>query len=111
MIHRATIVVSSLLLFALSLVAPGQSAVAGWAANHPRRAEVNLRLTAQNHRINRELREGELTAGQARHLHHENQFIGKQERFMASQNHGHITPAGQRTLNQEENGVSKQIGQ
>ncbi len=30
---------------------------------------------------------------------------------MASQNGGHITKQEQKTLNQQENGVSKQIGQ
>jgi hypothetical protein len=61
--------------------------------------------------MNRERREGELSPGQARHLHNEDRFIRKQERFMAAQNHGRITPAEQRTVNQEEKGVSRQIGQ
>jgi hypothetical protein len=29
---------------------------------------------------------------------------------MASQNHGQITKAGQRALNQQENGISREIG-
>jgi hypothetical protein len=29
---------------------------------------------------------------------------------MASQNHGHITKAEQRALNQQENGISRDIG-
>ncbi len=29
---------------------------------------------------------------------------------MAAQNHGHITHAEQRSLNQQENGVSREIG-
>jgi len=40
-----------------------------WNQNHPRRAEVNARLANQNHRVNDELREGEMTRGQARTLH------------------------------------------
>jgi len=34
-----------------------------WNQAHPRRAEVNARLNNQNHRINEERREGEITAG------------------------------------------------
>ena len=32
-----------------------------WERNHPRRDQVNDRLANQNHRINRELKEGEIT--------------------------------------------------
>ena len=81
-----------------------------WAQNHPRRAEVNARLNNQNRRINKELKEGEITKGQAKQLHKEDHQIRQEERDMASQNGGHITKSEQRVLNQQENGVSKQIG-
>jgi type II secretory pathway component HofQ len=81
-----------------------------WNQAHPRRAEVNARLENQNHRINQERREGEITRGQARALHAEDHAIRNEERFMARQNGGHITPAEQRALNQQENAVSRQIG-
>jgi hypothetical protein len=81
-----------------------------WNQAHPRRAEVNARLNNQNHRINEERREGEITRGEARKLHAEDRMIRKEERFMASQNGGHITRAEQRALNQQENAVSRQIG-
>jgi len=42
-----------------------------WDANHPRRDEVNDRLRNQDHRINQERREGEISRGQARQLHRE----------------------------------------
>ena len=88
------------------------SASAGkWAQNHPRRAEVNARLNNQNRRINNELKEGEITKGQAHGLHHEDNQIRHEERDMASQNGGHITKAEQGVLNQQENKVSRQIGQ
>jgi hypothetical protein len=82
-----------------------------WQKNHPRREQVNNRLKNQNKRIKNEVKEGDMTKAQARKLHHENRQIRKEERTMASQNGGHITKQEQKTLNQQENAVSKQIGQ
>ena len=81
-----------------------------WEQNHPRRAQVNDRLSNQNRRINREVREGELTRGQAQTLHREDRAIRQEERTMSNFNNGHITGAEQRSLNQQENAVSRQIG-
>jgi len=81
-----------------------------WEKNHPRRDQVNDRLANQNHRINKEVKEGEMSKGKAAQLHREDHQIRKEERMMASQNGGHITKQEQRTLNQQENGVSRQIG-
>jgi hypothetical protein len=81
-----------------------------WNQAHPRRAEVNARLNNQNHRINEERREGEITAGQARALHAQDHLIRSEERFMARQNGGHITRGEQRLLNRQENAVSREIG-
>lgn len=78
--------------------------------NHHRRTEVNKRLNNQNKRINKEVKEGEITKGQAAKLHKEDHQIRKEEHAMASQNGGHITKQEQKTLNQQENAVSKQIG-
>ena len=81
-----------------------------WKKDHPRRAEVNKRLDNQDKRINQERKEGEITKAQAQKLHKEDRQIRGEERAMASQNGGHITKQEQRTLNQQENAVSKQIG-
>jgi len=86
------------------------SAETVWQHNHPRRVEVNGRLANQNFRIHREVREGELRYGQGRALHREDRMIRHEERAMASLNHGHLTRAEQRSLNQQENVVSRQIG-
>jgi len=91
------------------LAATSQLAAAGWAQNHPRRAEVNARLTVQNWRINQALTQGKITPAEAHTLHTEDRFIRKEERFEAAQHGGHITPAEQKSLNQQENGVSKNI--
>jgi hypothetical protein len=98
------------------LGAAASSAMAGeandttWQKNHPRREQVNQRLANQNRRINNEVKEGDLTKPQAKALHKEDRQIHQEERLMASQNGGHITKQEQRTLNQQENAVSKQIG-
>jgi hypothetical protein len=82
-----------------------------WQKDHPRRTEVNARLKNQNKRINKEVKEGELSKQQAAKLHNEDHQIRQEERDMASQNGGHITKSEQKVLNQQENAVSKQIGQ
>lgn len=81
-----------------------------WQRTHPRREQVNNRLARQNYRIHQEVKEGDLTRQQAASLHAQDHQIRLEERSMASQNGGHITKSEQQTLNQQENGVSKQIG-
>ena len=81
-----------------------------WERNHPRRDQVNDRLANQNRRIHRELKQGEITKRQARQLHRDDRAIRQEERDMAKLNGGHITKGEQKVLNQQENGVSHQIG-
>jgi hypothetical protein len=96
----------------LSLGALAGNAMADtqWQKDHPRREQVNNRLANQNKRIRQERKEGEITRAQAAKLHAEDRAIRQEERTMASTNHGHITKAEQKALNQQENQVSKQIG-
>ncbi len=82
-----------------------------WNKDHPRRHEVNHRLANQNRRIHHEVKDGEISHRQAAQLHHEDHQIRHEERAMASQDGGHITKGEQHSLNQQENGVSRQIGQ
>ncbi|MBW8823060.1 MAG: hypothetical protein JF567_02300 [Xanthomonadales bacterium] len=81
-----------------------------WDRHHPRRDEVNDRLANQKRRIREERKEGDLSKSQAHTLRKDDRQIRQEERDMASQNGGHITRAEQRTLNQQENAVSRQIG-
>lgn len=89
----------------------GAMAETQWERDHPRRTQVNDRLQNQNRRINQERKEGELTKQQANQLHHEDHAIRQEERTMSRFDNGHITPAEQKSLNQQENAVSRQIGQ
>jgi hypothetical protein len=81
-----------------------------WQKDHPRREQVNNRLANQNKRIQNQVKEGDLTKGQAAALHKDDHQIRQEERAMASQNGGHITKQEQKTLNQQENAVSSKIG-
>lgn len=102
---RATFLAAS-----IALIGASDASASTWAQRHPRRAEVNHRLATQNHRIRHELREGEITPERARALHRQDRFVRREERFMARQHHSHITRAEQRALNQQENGISREIG-
>jgi len=94
----------------LLLAAAANAADATWAQKHPRRAEVNSRLANQNRRIHQQVKEGEMSKSQAAALHRNDHAIRQEERDMARQNGGHITKSEQHVLNQQENGVSQQIG-
>ena len=82
-----------------------------WEKNHPRREQVNHRLANQNARIKDEVREGDMSAAKAAKLRKADREIRQEERDMARQNGGHITKQEQKTLNQQENAVSRKIGQ
>jgi len=92
-------------------VATSAMADTTWQQDHPRREEVNNRLANQNARIHNQVKEGELTKGQAAQLHKDDRQIRKEERAMASQNGGHITKLEQKTLNQQQNRLSNKIGE
>lgn len=97
---------------ALSITGFATASVAetAWQKSHPRRAEVNHRLAHQNRRIHQERKEGEINRRQAARMHREDRTIRHEERAMARTNHGHVTKAEKRALNQQENHVSRQIG-
>jgi hypothetical protein len=82
-----------------------------WQQNHPRREQVNNRLATQDARIHNQVKQGDRTKGQAARLHKDDRQIRGEERAMASQNSGHITKQEQKTMNQQENRVSAQIGE
>jgi hypothetical protein len=78
--------------------------------DHPRRAQVNSRLNNQDRRIHNEVKSGEISKGQAAALHKQDRQIRGEERADASKNGGHITKQEQRSLNRQENTVSREIG-
>ncbi len=104
------IATAALGLAMVGALATTASAATAWQHSHPRRAEVNGRLANQNHRITNERREGEISGAQAHELRAQDRGIRAEERFDASRNGGHITKGEQRTLNRQENTVSREIG-
>lgn len=82
-----------------------------WQKKHPRREQVNNRLENQGDRIKAEVKEGDMSKAKAARLRKDDRQIRQEERDMAAQNGGHITKQEQKTLNQQENAVSKKIGQ
>ena len=102
----------SIALFSAFFLASAGSAFAEtqWQKDHPRRTQVNKRLNNQDRRIHEQVREGKMSRAEAARLHREDHQIRQEERMMASQNGGHITKEEQRTLNQQENAVSREIG-
>lgn len=89
--------------------ADAASAATTWQAHHPRRVEVNHRLTHLNRSIRVERREGVLTPAKAAALHAKVHMIRVQERRDARRDHGHITRREQARLNHEETGVRHHI--
>lgn len=101
---------AAILSLGLLLVASESASASTWEQRHPRRDQVNDRLATQNFRIQRERREGEINWFQARQLQRQDQVVRREERLMAWQHHGHITPMEQRVLNHQENRISREIG-
>ncbi|WP_168793387.1 hypothetical protein [Paraburkholderia aromaticivorans] len=108
--HKAAYKIAAAAALTLSFIGTA-SAQTGWDATHPRRAEVNHRLTNQDRRIHQEVRDGETSHAEAARLNRDDHQIRQEERDMASQNGGHITRREDYALNQQENRVSRQIGQ
>lgn len=99
---------ASTLLGCVALSAP--AAANRWERQHPRRDQVIDRVQNQDRRIREERREGDITTAQARALRVSDRSIRLQQRADARANHGHITRAEQRILDQELNANSNAIG-
>ncbi|CAD6559046.1 hypothetical protein LMG27952_06775 [Paraburkholderia hiiakae] len=108
--HNVAYKIAAAAVLAFSFVGTA-SAQTNWDATHPRRAEVNHRLANQDRRIHQEVREGEMSRAEAARLHRDDHQIRQEERDMARQNGSHITRREDYVLNQQENHVSRQIGQ
>jgi hypothetical protein len=103
-------ILSAIAVTAVMMSTAGSAmAATQWQKNHPRRTQVNGRLANQNRRIHQDVKDGTLTKGQAATLHKDDHQVRQEERDMASQNGSHITKGEQRTLNQQENAISKDI--
>jgi hypothetical protein len=80
-----------------------------WDRNHPRRDQVNDRIAHQERRITHELREGEITRGQAHAMRLQERGIRAEERAAARLHGDHITRVEQAQLNRDLNAVGREI--
>ncbi|HVB04259.1 MAG TPA: hypothetical protein VNE41_11135 [Chitinophagaceae bacterium] len=80
-----------------------------WKRTHPRRVEVNHRLAYQSKRIDNKVDNQQMSEKKSDKIQREDRQVRKEEKLMASQDHGHITKQEQKTLNVQENRISKQI--
>lgn len=102
-----TVALATAALGALSTNAFAETA---WQQSHPRRAEVNGRLAAQNKRISNEVSTGRISHAQAHALRANDKTVRGEERAMATQDGGHVTRTDRRALNQQLNQNSAAIG-
>ncbi|MBS1948047.1 MAG: hypothetical protein JST47_09800 [Bacteroidetes bacterium] len=79
--------------------------------NHPRVNQVNRRIDNQERRITDERKEGDLTKSQAQQDRKDLSEVNQEKRDMRKTDHGHLTKADQKALNQQLNQNSKKIGQ
>lgn len=86
------------------------AAKGGFAKKHPRRHQVGQRLKNQDQRIDKEVKEGEMSKGEAKKLHRKDRRIHREEKADAAAHGGHITKGEQKDLNRQENKVSQEIG-
>ena len=91
----------------LSILA--NSAQAGFAANHPRRAEVNTREARQEARINAGVAQGTISSTQAAQLQADEARIKAQEVSEVQANGGYLTKSQKQQLNTELNTESQDI--
>jgi hypothetical protein len=106
---KSKLLFSAILVAFLGIANISMAQDGNFAKNHPRRAEVNQRLNNQDRRINRDLRNGDISRRQANRLHQRDHQIRREERRMAYRHDGHITRREQNRLNRQENHMSRRI--
>lgn len=107
---RIAMILTQIATLSAMLSAPVFAQETQWDKDHPRRTEVNDRLKNQNKRITNEVKDGQITKGQAQNLRANDKTIRGEEKAMASQDNGHITKTDQKALNQQLNQNSQAIG-
>lgn len=109
--HRTSLLLLALIAMAVAAPAMARARHDGhFDKHHPRRDHVMDRTQRQNHRITHQVREGELTHAQAHALRQSDHAVATQQRADAAANGGYITKTQQKSLDQQLNANSKQIG-
>ena len=79
--------------------------------DHPRVNQVNKRVDNQEKRITEERKDGDITKAQAKQDRKDLKEVNQEKKDMRKLDNGHLTKQDQKTLNQQLNQNSKQIGQ
>jgi hypothetical protein len=91
----------------LMLPAAAQTSDTSTPAAKP--ATINQRKENQQDRIANGIQDGQLTAGETKHLEKKEADLNQEERDMRKLDNGHLTAADRATLNQQQNKLSKDI--
>jgi len=79
--------------------------------NHPRVNQVNRREDKQERRIHRDEKDGKISQQQGRQDLQNVKAVNQEKRTMRKNDHGHLTKADQKSLNQQLNQNSNNIKQ
>src|ERR1700674_933559 len=93
----------------LMLPAFGQTSSSQPAADPAKPATINQRKETQQDRIATGVQSGLVPAGETANLEKKEATVNGEERDMRKQDTGHLTAADRKTLNQQQNQLSKQI--
>lgn len=77
--------------------------------NHPRVNQVNKRIDNQEKRINKEVKEGDISKQQARQDRKNLTTINQEKKDMRKMDNGHLTKTDKKVLNKQLNNNSQNI--
>src|SRR4029077_8133795 len=106
---KSVFLTGTLAIFMLPAIA--QTSSSQPATDLAKRATINQRKENQQDRIANGVQSGQLTAGETANLEKKEATVNAEERDMRKLDNGHLTAADRKTLNQQQNQLSKQIYQ
>lgn len=115
--HKKFIVMGSALLLSAAMLAQDSStpttpaSTGAPAASTPehKKPTIAQRKRYQQRRIGQGVKSGELTPGETVKLEKQEKALNQEERDMRKMDNGHLTKQDRKTLNQQQNHLSKEI--
>ena len=104
-----TLILSSALFVAPAALFAQTTTPTPPAAKPPTGSQIGERKTDQQERIAEGVKTGQLTAGEAGRLEHQEAGINREERGMRAQDNGHLTKADRKLLHHQQNQESHRI--
>ncbi len=95
--------------FILTAAIAGLMLPAAVAQTNTTSPTINQRKENQQDRIANGIQDGQLTAGETKHLEKKETELNQEERDMRKLDNGHLTTADRATLNQQQNKLSQDI--